>query len=103
MGGGAMTEKETLQRPNSAAGGAGPREVLVDAHCHVWRTWPYEGPVPDPRTRGAVEQLIFEMDANDVSHAALVCASLPRNRNKSRVRRPLFSALPAPVLHFRRP
>lgn len=81
MGAGAMTEMETLPRPNSAAGGARSREVLVDAHCHVWRTWPYEVPVPDPRTRGAVEQLVFEMDANDVGHAALVCASLPGNRN----------------------
>ena len=31
MGAGAMTEMETLPRPNSAAGGARSREVLVDA------------------------------------------------------------------------
>ena len=48
MGAGAMTEKETLHGLNSGAANAECREVLVDAHCHVWRTWPYEGPVPDP-------------------------------------------------------
>jgi len=46
-----------LVEPASYAAG-----VLVDSHCHARRYWPYEPPVPDPETRPAVEQLLFEMD-----------------------------------------
>jgi predicted TIM-barrel fold metal-dependent hydrolase len=53
--------------------------VIVDAHCHAWRRWPYQPPVPDPDDRGRVEQLVFEMDAAGVDRAVLVCARIEHN------------------------
>jgi predicted TIM-barrel fold metal-dependent hydrolase len=53
--------------------------VIVDAHCHAWRTWPYEPPVPDPASRPAVEQLLFEMDQCGVDKAVLVAARIEHN------------------------
>jgi L-fuconolactonase len=53
--------------------------VIVDAHCHAWRYWPYQPPVPDPTSRGTVEQLLFEMDQNGVDRAAVVCARIDHN------------------------
>jgi predicted TIM-barrel fold metal-dependent hydrolase len=53
--------------------------MIIDAHCHAWRSWPYEPPVPDPDSRGAVEQLLWEMDRNGVDQAAVVCARIDHN------------------------
>jgi L-fuconolactonase len=53
--------------------------MIVDAHCHAWRTWPYEPPVPDPQQRPAVEQLLFEMDQCGVDKAVLVAARIEHN------------------------
>lgn len=53
--------------------------MIVDSHCHAWRYWPYEPPVPDPTSRGLVEQLLFEMDTNGVDRAAVVCARIHHN------------------------
>jgi L-fuconolactonase len=53
--------------------------MIVDAHCHAWRYWPYEPPVPDPESRGTVEQLLWEMDQNGVDQAAVVCARIDHN------------------------
>jgi predicted TIM-barrel fold metal-dependent hydrolase len=53
--------------------------VIVDSHCHAWRRWPYEPPVPDPESRGLVEQLLWEMDRNGVDRAAVVCARIDHN------------------------
>lgn len=50
--------------------------MILDSHCHAWRRWPYDPPVPDPDTRGSVEQLLFEMDVHEVERAALVCARI---------------------------
>jgi hypothetical protein len=55
MGACGTTEKETLQPPNSVAGASGPREVLVDAHCHVWRTWPRYPSAKGRVSNGAIE------------------------------------------------
>ena len=52
---------------------------IIDSHCHAWRTWPYQPPVPDPDSRGRVEQLLFEMDAAGVDQAAIVCARIDHN------------------------
>jgi L-fuconolactonase len=52
---------------------------IVDSHCHAWRMWPYQPPVPDPQSRGLVEQLLFEMDAAGVARAAVVCARIDHN------------------------
>lgn len=52
---------------------------IIDAHCHAWRRWPYQPPVPDPESRGVVEQLVFEMDAAGVDQAAIVCARIEHN------------------------
>jgi len=55
------------------------RRVIVDSHCHAWRTWPYQPPVPDPTSRPAVEQLVFEMDQCGVDKAVLVAARIDYN------------------------
>ena len=53
--------------------------MIVDSHCHAWRTWPYVPPVPDPTSRPAVEQLLFEMDECGVQEAVLVAARIDHN------------------------
>jgi predicted TIM-barrel fold metal-dependent hydrolase len=53
--------------------------VIVDSHCHAWRYWPYEPPVPDPESRPSVDQLIFEMDQCGVDEAVLVAARIEHN------------------------
>jgi predicted TIM-barrel fold metal-dependent hydrolase len=53
--------------------------MIVDSHCHAWRYWPYQPPVPDPTSRGTVEQLLFEMDQNGIDRAAIVCARIDHN------------------------
>ncbi|GAA3640043.1 amidohydrolase family protein [Microbacterium awajiense] len=50
--------------------------MIVDAHCHAWRRWPYDCTVPDPETRGSIESLLYEMDTHGVDHAAVVCARI---------------------------
>jgi L-fuconolactonase len=51
----------------------------LDSHCHAWRLWPYAPPVPDEDSRATVEQLIYEMDANGVEQALVVCAAIGKN------------------------
>lgn len=56
-----------------------PDVPILDSHCHAWRTWPYSPLVPDERTRGTVEQLLYEMDLHGVSKAGVVCAAIENN------------------------
>lgn len=53
--------------------------MIIDAHCHAWSAWPYQPPVPDPYSRGRVEQLLHEMALNRVDQALLVCAQIDHN------------------------
>lgn len=56
--------------------------MIVDAHVHVWETWPYQPEVPDPSSRARAEQLLYEMDAAGVDQAIVICAAIganPRN------------------------
>jgi L-fuconolactonase len=53
--------------------------MIVDSHCHAWRYWSYEPPVPDPESRGTVEQLLWEMDQHGVEKAVLICARIEHN------------------------
>ncbi len=53
--------------------------MIIDSHCHAWAAWPYQPPAPDPESRGRVEQLLYEMDANGIDRAAIVCAQIDRN------------------------
>ncbi|MFZ0218096.1 MAG: amidohydrolase family protein, partial [Candidatus Dormiibacterota bacterium] len=53
--------------------------MIIDAHCHAWRYWPYQPPVPDPEQRGRVEQLLWEMDQVGVDRALLVSAGIDHN------------------------
>ena len=53
--------------------------MIVDSHCHAWRYWPYQPPVPDPESRGTVEQLLWVMDRHGVDRAAVVCARIDHN------------------------
>jgi predicted TIM-barrel fold metal-dependent hydrolase len=49
----------------------------------VWERWPYKPPVPDPDTRARAEQLLFEMDANGVERAVVICASIGDNQHNA--------------------
>jgi predicted TIM-barrel fold metal-dependent hydrolase len=53
--------------------------MIVDSHCHAWHTWPYQPPVPDPSSRGTVEQLLWEMDQHGVDEAVVICARIDHN------------------------
>jgi L-fuconolactonase len=53
--------------------------MIIDSHCHAWRLWPYQPPVPDSASRAKVEQLLFEMDKNGVDRALIVCARIEDN------------------------
>lgn len=53
--------------------------MIIDCHTHAWDYWPYEPAVPDPESRGRVEQLLWEMDASGVDKAVLVCARIDHN------------------------
>jgi L-fuconolactonase len=53
--------------------------VIIDSHTHAWDHWPYEPAVPDPESRGRVEQLLWEMDRHGVDQAVLVCARIDHN------------------------
>ena len=53
--------------------------MIIDSHCHAWELWPYLPEVPDPESRGIVEQLLFEMDKNGVDMATIVCAQIWQN------------------------
>ncbi|RZU11420.1 putative TIM-barrel fold metal-dependent hydrolase [Kribbella rubisoli] len=59
--------------------------MIVDAHCHAWRSWPYDWQVPDPATRGSVEALLYELDRAEVDRAVIVSACIgagdPRTDN----------------------
>jgi L-fuconolactonase len=53
--------------------------MIIDSHCHAWTTWPYDTRVPDPDSRGRIEQLLFEMDRNHVDRAVVICARIDHN------------------------
>jgi predicted TIM-barrel fold metal-dependent hydrolase len=53
--------------------------MIIDSHTHAWETWPYEPAVPDPASRGRVDQLLWEMDRNGVDQAVVVCARIDHN------------------------
>ncbi len=53
--------------------------MIIDSHSHAWEYWPYQPAVPDPGSRGVIEQLLFEMDNNGVDQAVLVCANIDHN------------------------
>ena len=53
--------------------------MILDSHTHAWDRWPYDPPVPDPESRGRVEQLLWEMDRNGVDQAIVVCARIDHN------------------------
>ena len=59
--------------------------MIIDAHCHAWRAWPYDPEVPDSDSRGSIDNLQYEMDRNNVDHAVLVAARIgtehPRTDN----------------------
>ena len=53
--------------------------MVFDSHCHAWRRWPYSPLVPDEDSRGTIEQLVYELDANGVEQALVVCAGIENN------------------------
>lgn len=57
--------------------------MIIDSHCHAWRYWPYQPAVPDPESRGRVEQLLNEMDLHGVDKAVIICAQIDHNPNNN--------------------
>lgn len=57
--------------------------MIIDSHCHGWPSWPFDPPVPDPGSRGRLDQLIWEMDRAEVEQAVVVCAGFPGNRGNA--------------------
>jgi len=55
------------------------KSLVIDSHCHAWDYWPYSPEVPDPKTRGTVEQLINQMDLHGVDQATIVSAQIDHN------------------------
>ncbi len=53
--------------------------MIIDSHTHAWETWPYKPQVPDEKSRGIIEQLIYEMDQCGVEAAILICAQIDHN------------------------
>lgn len=53
--------------------------MIIDSHTHAWKIWPYQPTVPDPESRGRVEQLLWEMDRFGVNKAVLICANVHLN------------------------
>ena len=73
LGAGTSRAEETAYTTPTGLGNA------LDSHCHAWRNWPYQPPVPDPTSRAAVEQLLFEMDQHGVDQAVIICARIEHN------------------------
>jgi len=57
--------------------------MIVDAHAHAWRIWPYDPPVPDRTTRGTVDQLLHQMDLAGVDQAVLIAAGIRHNADNN--------------------
>lgn len=57
--------------------------MIIDAHAHAWRIWPYDPPVPDPTTRGTVDQLLHQMDLLGVEQAVLITARIRDNADNN--------------------
>ena len=71
--------------------------MIIDAHTHVFRVWPFEPiermvaypnsrgviEVPDPMIRGSAEQLLLEMDMNNVDRAVIVCLLIAHNADNN--------------------
>jgi L-fuconolactonase len=57
--------------------------MIIDAHCHAWRHWPYLPAVPDPLNRARAEMLLWEMDQAGVDQAVLVAASIDANSDNN--------------------
>ena len=53
--------------------------MIIDCHTHAWDYWPYEPQVPNPKSHGRVEKLLWEMDRNEVDKAVIVCARIDHN------------------------
>lgn len=54
--------------------------MIIDAHTHAWRVWPYATErVPDPSTRGSIEQLLFDLDRYGIDRAVVLAACVDHN------------------------
>jgi L-fuconolactonase len=74
--------------------------VIIDSHCHAWTTWPYDTTVPDPESRGRIEQLLFEMDRNGVDKAVLICARIDYNPDNNAYVAEMATRYPDRVIPF---
>lgn len=74
--------------------------MILDSHCHAWESWPYSPAVPDPNSRGMVEQLLWEMDRNEVEKAVLVCANIEGNPENNEYTARAVASHPDRLLQF---
>jgi predicted TIM-barrel fold metal-dependent hydrolase len=74
--------------------------VIIDSHCHAWTTWPYDTTVPDPESRGRIEQLLFEMDRNGVDKAVLICARIDFNPDNNAYVAEMATRFPDRIIPF---
>lgn len=72
---------------------------LIDAHTHVWRSWPHDPPVPDGASRGSYDQLLFDMDAAGVDRAVLVSARIARSADSNHYGAAAVAAHPDRFVH----
>jgi predicted TIM-barrel fold metal-dependent hydrolase len=56
--------------------------VIIDAHAHVWRRWPF-GAVPGEVGRGSFGELVALLDASHVDKAVLVSANIEGNHDNN--------------------
>jgi L-fuconolactonase len=74
--------------------------MIIDSHTHAWEQWPYEPPVPDPESRGRVEQLLWEMDRHGVGQAVIVCARIDHNPGNNDYAAECVSRYPDRLVQF---
>ena len=74
--------------------------VIIDSHTHAWPRWPYQPSVPDPESRGTIEQLINEMDLHGVDKAVLICARIDHSLDNNEYIAEAVKRYPDRLLQF---
>ncbi len=89
--------KSAFQKPLAVPSS---NELIIDSHCHAWNYWPYSPAVPDPLSRGTVEQLIHQMDIHHVQQATIVSAEIEHNPDNNEYVASAISKYPGRLHQF---
>lgn len=57
--------------------------MIIDSHCHAWRTWPYEPAVAQPEEHASLQRAWRELVSWGVSSALVVAARLTGNSDNN--------------------